>query len=196
MKHTVKPLGKLADIRTGFTFRGAIKEQPGSGVRLLQIADLRDDALREDKLPEIQWPGGKPPPALNNNDIVMVARGINNRAAIYKGKHQVVPSNQLFVITITASELLTPDYLCWFLNFEGIRHQLVRARTATNIPSLKKGELQTLEINVPPLSTQKEILAIHTLGQKELQTLQQLQQNTETMLSGLFKQLLTGKIIK
>lgn len=196
MKHTLKPLGKLADIRTGFTFRGAIEEQPGSGVRLLQIADLRDDVLCEDELPEIQWPGGKPPPALNNDDIVMVARGVNNRAAIYKGEHQVVPSNQLFVITITANELLTPDYLCWYLNFEGIQRQLVKARAGNNIPSLKKGELQALEINVPPLSVQKEILAINTLGQRELQTLQQLQQNTETMLSGLFKQLLTGKIIK
>lgn len=193
MTYPTTHLNNLADIRTGFTFREAIKEEPESGLRMLQIADIKTSVLNEcSTLPEIHWSPNKPPQTLKPNDIVIVARGANNRAAIYKAPDQVIPTNQLMVVTCTSNDLL-PDYLCWLLNYNVIKRQLIEARTGTNIPSLKKGDLQLLEITLPPIAIQQKILEINELGQKELETLQQLQHNTETMLNGMFSKLLNGE---
>lgn len=193
MKYPLKMLGEIAGIRTGFTFRGEVRPSPGSGLYMLQIAEIQDSVINDaDGMPEIEWPGNSAPTVLQHDDIVMVARGVRNRAAIFKGNIQVVPSNQVMVVVINSREIL-PDYLCWQLNYSATQKQLAESRGGTNIPSINKNALQAIRIAIPPMEIQKKILAVEALGQSEIKTLKQLQQNTENMLAGMFAQLLNGE---
>lgn len=193
MKYPLKMLGEIADIRTGFTFRGEVRQSKSSGLYMLQIAEIQDNVIDGPTgLTEIEWPGNNPPPVLRFNDVVIVARGIRNRAAIFKSDIQAVPSNQVMVV-VNQSEEVLPDYLCWQLNYSATQKLLAESRGGTNIPSINKNALQSVRIAVPPLEIQNKILAIEELGRSEIKTLKQLEQNTENMLAGLFSQLLNGE---
>ena len=51
-------LSELADVRSGYTFRGALEHDPSGDVRVLQIKDLRQNAAIEpDTLIAITWDG-------------------------------------------------------------------------------------------------------------------------------------------
>lgn len=193
MKYPIKMLGDIADIRTGFTFRGEVRQVSGSELYMLQISEIQDGVIdNAEGMPEIEWPGNGAPPVLRHDDIVMVARGVRNRAAIFKGNIQVVPSNQVMVV-VNQSEEVLPDYLCWQLNYSATQKLLAEKRGGTNIPSINKNALQTVHVAIPPLDIQNKILAIDEVGRNKIKTLQQLQQNTENMLAGMFAQLLSGE---
>lgn len=193
MKYPLKALGDIAGIRTGFTFRGEVRQSPGSGLYMLQIAEIQENVIDgATGLTEIEWPGNNPPPVLRFNDIAIVARGVRNRAAIFKSDIQVVPSNQVMVV-VNHSEEVLPDYLCWQLNYSVTQKLLIESRGGTNIPSINKNALQSVHIPIPPLEIQKKLLAIDELGRSEINTLKLLQHNTENMLAGMFAQLLDGE---
>lgn len=193
MKYPLTMLGDIAEIRTGFTFRGEVRQSPGSGLYLLQIAEIKNGVIDNSAgLPEIEWPGSNAPPILQDNDIVLVARGIHNRAAIFKGDTQVVPSNQVMVV-VNRSQKFLPEFLCWQLNYRATQKQLMESRGGTSIPSINKNALQAIRIPSLPREIQQKILALEALGQSEINTLKQLQQNTEDMLAGMFDKLLNGE---
>ena len=49
-------LSELAEVRSGYTFRGALEHDPSGDVRVLQIKDLRHiAAIEPDKLIAITW---------------------------------------------------------------------------------------------------------------------------------------------
>lgn len=185
-------LKKIADIRSGYTFRGKAEEKPGSGIRMLQIRDVRENSVIQSRdLIEIEWQGNQNIPTIDEGDIAIVARGIANTAALMTGTEKVVPSNQLLVISLK-SEICLPEYLCWWLNRQSTQAILTGYHVGTSIPSLSKKELSELSIPVPELSVQRKILNLSELQRQEKLIYEQLLKNREIILEGLFQQLLVN----
>ncbi len=135
-------LNKIADIRSGYTFRGKVDEKPGSGIRMLQIRDVRDNKIIQDRdLLEIEWKGNQNIPTIEQGDIAIIARGISNNAALMIGTEKVVPSNQLLVLSVKSKEVL-PEYLCWWLNRPSTQVILTGCHAGTSIPSISKKRCQ------------------------------------------------------
>lgn len=188
MNYTV--LKKIADIRSGYTFRGKAKENPGSGIRMLQIRDVRENTvIHSHNLIEIEWQGNLNIPTIEQGDIAVVARGIANSAALMTGTEKVVPSNQLLVLSVRTEAVLS-EYLCWWLNHPSTQTILTGFHVGTSIPSLSKKELSELRIPIPDISTQRKILNLAQLKLQEKTLYEQLLKNREMMLEGLFQQLL------
>lgn len=190
MNYTV--LKKIADIRSGYTFRGKAKEKPESGIRMLQIKDVRESSvIQTENLLEIEWPGRSNMPTIEKGDIAIVARGNANNAALMESNATVVPSNQLLVLSIK-SNAVVPEYLCWWLNRPSTQAILTGQHAGTSIPSLSKRALSDLSMPVPDLSTQRKILNLSHLQEQEKTLYERLLKNREMMLEGLFQQWLVN----
>lgn len=185
-----KPLHTIADIRTGHTFRGKIKEDPEGDFPVLQIKDLKERTrVISAQLPRIKWQSDREPTPAIAGDILLPTRGEHYKAVILQGSEPVIVTGQLFVLRPKSKQLM-PKFLAWYLNQKTAQHYFLSHRTGTGIPMLNKQPLGLLKIPMPPLETQQKIVAIHDLWVQEREVTEQLLDNRETMLNGIFHNLL------
>lgn len=184
-------LSELADVRSGYTFRGALKNDPAGDVKVLQIKDVRQRAvIVPDSLISVCWEGSKAPPSLAPGEIAVVARGDTNNAALYKEGQRVVASSQFFILSPKTSKVL-PEYLCWMINLPQSQRNL--ERSGSSIQAITKHSLMNLQIPLPSLETQTRLAHLQRLWDEEDQLIAQLHTNREQMLQGIYQQLTKEK---
>ncbi|RLA38801.1 MAG: restriction endonuclease subunit S [Gammaproteobacteria bacterium] len=188
-RHPNASLSTLASIRSGFPFRERIKHVNTGDVRVLQIRDLRlNPVLKATNLPLITSPKGRAK-FLEPGDIVIPARGEHYHAVNFTLSEPTLASSQLLTLRVTSDTVL-PGYLCWALNQPKTQHTLRNESRGTNMPLLTRQSLSMVKVPVPPLATQQKIIDLQQLWEQEQQLTQQLLNNRESMLKGMFKQLL------
>lgn len=193
-------LAKIAEIRTGFTFRTKLKEVAEGNVHVLQVKDLRtyheqtdSDLLDCSHLPQTQWEG-KESAHIAPNTVILPAKGNYFRAACLTNQASQKPliaSSQFMLITLTNDQVL-PEFLCWTLNRPRMQRYLLEiASHGTSISMLNMQSTKELKLNIPTLATQEKILHLNRLWAKTKQLNHRLMNNQNTMLQGVFQQLLT-----
>lgn len=114
---------------------------------------------------------------LKHGDILFAAKGTKNFAAVYENYNQeAVASTSFFVIRLTDKKVL-PEYLAWFLNSFPTQTLLKGQAIGTSIASISKVVLEELEISIPNIETQKTVLQITKLRNRE----KALKQEIETL---------------
>ena len=114
---------------------------------------------------------------LKYGDVLFAAKGTKNFAAVFENHNQPsVASTSFFVIRPTDKKVL-PHFLAWFLNNHTTQTLLKGQAIGTSIPSISKQVLENLEITIPSMETQKVILQITKLRNKE----KSLKQKIETL---------------
>jgi len=104
---------------------------------------------------------------LKEGDVLFAAKGTKNFATVFENHNEpAVASTSFFVIRSTNNKVL-PQYLAWFLNNHTTQTLLKGQAIGTSIPSISKQVLENLEIPVPEIKTQKEIVEISKLRNKE-----------------------------
>jgi restriction endonuclease S subunit len=104
---------------------------------------------------------------LKDGDVIFAAKGTKNFAAVFENHNEpAVASTSFFVIRPTDEKVL-PHYLAWFLNNHNTQTLLKAQAIGTSIPSISKQVLESLEITIPDMETQRTILNIHELRRKE-----------------------------
>lgn len=188
-------LKQVANIRTGYTFRGKITETVDGNAHILQIKDLRRQyselrmsELNAETLPKILWHGNQST-LLKSNSIVIPSRGEHYNAILFNQKIDVVPTSQTLVITVKTSGIL-PGFICWTINQRETQQYLHCESRGSSIPLLSKSSLELLPIQVPPLSIQNKILNLHNLWEDEEKTHRELLKNREHQLEGICQALL------
>jgi restriction endonuclease S subunit len=185
-----KLLDTIADIRIGHTFRGRIEEDPGGDYPVMQIKDLKGRTrITADHLPRITWQSDREPMPAVANDILLPTRGEHYNAVILEGAEPVIVTGQLYVLK-TKTTQMTPQFLAWYLNQTTAQRYFLSHRSGSAIPMLNKQSLQQLKIPVPTLETQHKIVTVHDLWVRERKVTEQLLDNRETMLNGIFHNLL------
>ncbi|WP_232415846.1 restriction endonuclease subunit S [Klebsiella oxytoca] len=186
-------IGDLADIRSGYTFRGAIEPVPDGNVRILQIKDLELDWQRDyEALPAISWEQRVEPPFLRQGEIVIAARGNRNVAVVYSSDIPVVATSQFLIVTLRREEReIAPEYLCWVLNHP--MTQQTFNRSGTNIQLVTKAALLDVEIPVPPAYTQRQVIELQRVWQEEDKLISKLQTNRHQLELGILQKLLKDK---
>ncbi|MBU6340107.1 MAG: restriction endonuclease subunit S [Bacteroidetes bacterium] len=104
---------------------------------------------------------------LRDGDILLIAKGENNKACLYQKEiGQAVASSTFFLIRLTESGLL-PEFLQWYFNTEYMKDMFSALSLGTQIASLSKKTLSEIEVPVPPLTKQKEMLEMQRLWDTE-----------------------------
>ena len=183
-------LDNLAQIRSGYPFRGSVRHDPAGDIRVLQIRDLRQaETLNAKALSQVMAPDHHSAHLLRPDDIVIPARGDHRKAVSFTLTVPTIPSSHLHTIRVTSSDVL-PGYLCWALNQPEPQHAMRNEARGTAMPLLTRRSLGTTKIPVPTLATQRRIIELHELWQREQTLTQQLLTNREHMLCGMIQQLL------
>jgi len=121
---------------------------------------------------------------LKDGDVLFAAKGTKNFATVFENHNEPsVASTSFFVIRPTDKKLL-PQYLAWVLNSHLTQTVLKGQAIGTSIPSISKQVLENLEIAVPSIETQKAILQITKLRNKE----KLLKQKIEVLRDKCFNQ--------
>lgn len=183
-------LDKLAQIRSGYPFRGSVRHDPAGDVRVLQIRDLRQaETLTAEALSRVMAPAHHSVHLLQPDDIVLPARGDHRKAVPFTLTEPTIPSSHLHTVRVSSSDVL-PGYLCWALNQPEPQHAMRNEARGTAMPMLTRRSLGTIKIPVPTITTQRRIVELHELWQREHALSKQLLTNREHMLKGMFQQLM------
>lgn len=104
---------------------------------------------------------------LQEGDLLIMAKGNNNRVCFYSNDiGQSVASSTFFVIRLK-SKKITPEYLQWYLNTSKMQGMLSSLSKGTHILSLSKKSLSTIEIEIPSIEMQQNIISVQSLWRRE-----------------------------
>ena len=202
----IRRLSDIADIRTGYTFREKVEEVERSdgNAYVAQIKDVRELAeashsflLNPSKLPSISWQG-KSKALVPSGTVILPSRG--SRGGYFKASCVVdcsgaslplVVTSQFLIIT--PNEAVLPEFLCWSLNQPNIQYRLSEGggSQGTSMSVMLKTAIgNEITIPTPPIETQKRIIQIHQLWEKEQELNMRLQANRLQMLQGMYQKLL------
>jgi restriction endonuclease S subunit len=128
---------------------------------------------------------------LSSGDILFSAKGNKNISIVYDQKlGPAVASSTFFVIRLTHQAVL-PDYVSWFLNHPRTQKYLKAQAKGASPPSISIKTLYDLEIHVPNINTQREIIIIDTLRKKEQSMVRQIEDLKEQLMQQRLYQSIT-----
>jgi len=188
-------LADITEIRVGQTFRKGITKDPAGNIHVLQIKDLRASTkkLEAEKLPRTKWQEERLGGVLETGNIVMPGRGEYYEALLIKEEARsnlpIVATNQIFILSPNL-ELVSAEYLSWYLNRQASQYYFRENITGSSIPMLNKENLGSLEIEVLSAEKQQMIVNLYSLFEKEKDTTLKLIANREQQLEGAVQRLL------
>jgi hypothetical protein len=179
-------LSELVAVRSGYPFRGAI-EGGLSGVPVVQMKDIHPDTGVEwDGVLKVELTGRKEPEWLDAGDILFVPRGQRFFAArVGPPPGQAVCGPHLMQLRVRSGSGLVPEFLAWQINQPPIQKQLHAAAEGTNQLSIRVSEIECLNLALPPLKHQLQIVALAEAAARERQVLSRLVFNREQELAAL-----------
>ncbi len=181
-----KKLSQLADIVSGYTFRGSIENDPNGDIFVLQAKNVQTNQDIEDvtDFTTITDKSLRNPYFLQHNDILLVSRGSGPgsfRSAVFvSDESKVMPSSSVHVIRIQDVTVL-PKYVSLYFNSEIGQKELIQIVTGGSyIQSILVKNLIDFKIPIPPIHIQKSIIALHeniTDQERILKRKQEIQKN-------------------
>jgi hypothetical protein len=163
-------LKKIAKIQSGYINRGKIDPRDDGTCLLLQAKDVDADRLsyRADALVRFTPRLSGKDLFIKHGDILFMARGARNFSVMV----DILPEGVLaaacfFVIRISNSEIL-PEYLWWYLNQSPVEEYLRRfSGRGVHMPVVRRALLESIDIPLPPVKTQKQVSEMILLLQRE-----------------------------
>lgn len=192
----IQLLCQIATIKPGHPFRGQIPEAAASPVVVVQMKDVAASGA-------VDWPGCSPvelhgrkePDWLTPGDILFVARGSHNYAALVDarigelGEKRAVAAPYLYIVRSDPEQVL-PQYLVWLLNQPPTRRYFTQQAEGSLTKSIRRSVLEQTPIAVPPLARQRTIVALVDTLNHERQLAEQLICNGEQVMQAIATQLL------
>src|SRR5713226_4859387 len=196
-------LRDIAEIQMGYQHRA--KGHPisvgSTGThRIIQIKDLD---LEERFKGEVIERGGSAPyvwtdslyqvtPAgdaerylVSQDDVLFLSRGQRTYAVpVLQTLKNTIASNYFYILRPDADRV-DPEYLAWFINQPTTQAYLERLQRGSHIKIIPKSAFEELEVVLPPLATQRAIVGMERLRQKEAYTMSRLVQARQRLVNGL-----------
>lgn len=162
-----KKLREIADINSGYTFRGSVENDPKGQIFVLQAKNIsaNQDLIATTDLITVSDKSLRNPYFLERNDVLVVSRGSGAgsfRSTVFASdESNVMPSSSVHVIRIKDVTIL-PKYVSLYLNSSEGQKAITQIVTgASYIQSILVKNLTDLPIPIPPIHTQKSIIALH-----------------------------------
>lgn len=186
-------LSDLADIRIGLTMRGpdASRRTDEEGLHLLRISDISEDGQIEIANPHLldRSLGDDSRYRVAHNDLLIANRGTRMTAALVPEGLDAIASGQLFIVR-PQSDLITPEFLHWFLNLATTQDRLHSEARGSYVKTLPVTAIRELPIPLIPLELQTKLCALADLARRERELLQLLAEKRGILLQRSFNQVL------
>ncbi len=185
-------LKDIALVQMGLSFRSRIEPDADGNVAVIQMRDLTEDnKLDYRTLTTVNINGIDERHLVECKDLIFRSRGRTTTAAIIDQEPgQAVVAAPLFLIRATSEKVL-PEYLYWFINLSSSQAFLHSRATGTMMIMIGKSALDALEIPLPNLETQKQIVALADLLNTEQRLMKNLAEQKEKLVKAIQMRLAT-----
>lgn len=188
MKSKIK---QLATVQMGYSFRSRLEASIGGKVAVIQMKDLLQDNTVDCKaLVNIDMETVKEHHLAQKGDLVFRSRGLITTAAILlEDPGKAVVAAPLLRIRITKPEKILPEYLKWYISQRDAQIFLTSRAKGTVQKMISKHAVEDIEVYLPGLEQQKNIVDLAKLSARERTILGMLAEKRKQYISTLLMQL-------
>jgi restriction endonuclease S subunit len=177
----------ISDINIGYQFREKIEPTLDGTYPLIQIRDFDEHRLLNTGgllRVEIDKPADQY--RIRKGDVLFLSRGQKNWATpIAYDLNNAIAVSHFFVLKIKSTAVL-PEYLAWYLNQAPVQEYLhSNARHGTHMPLVPMSAFKGLEVEVPSIDKQRNIVELSKLMEKEKQLLAELQEKRTRLIGAV-----------
>jgi Type I restriction modification DNA specificity domain len=175
----VVPLDKLVQVTPGFSVPGAIHHDPAGEYQILLPRHIDEDGspfvyVEQLHAARMTLPGRAGGYLVQPGDVLFMARGERNRAAVIRSCPLSSVASSAFFVLHPNSDSVLPEYLAWYLNQVPAQTAIAQIRTGAGTPLVQRPQFGALPIPVPQLAQQKTIAGLADLMLREKQLARQL----------------------
>lgn len=161
-------LSQLADIQLGYQPRTKLRHESRGTHGVVQIKDVAADGHVEySNILRIEPERDPGRYEVNEEDVLLISRGAHLKAARVGAPPLPVMAISFFYILRPISTSLESGFLFWALNQPPVQNQIRQQAMGTGIPHIRRKPVENLLVDVPPLETQRLILRVEELMQRE-----------------------------
>ncbi|MGR3303249.1 MAG: restriction endonuclease subunit S [Candidatus Scalindua sp.] len=177
----------IADIQLGYQFRKKIEPERDGTHQVIQIRDFDENQyLNQEGLCRVTIDQLSEKYLVHKNDILFLARGHRNYAIhVMDSMEGTIAASHFFILKIKSKNVI-PAYLAWFINqapAQGYLHNL--ARRGSHMPIIPKSVFKNIKVHIPDIETQKKIVKLNTLIDKERTLLYNLREKRALLIRSL-----------
>lgn len=179
-------LSDLTEIRVGYSFRSRLVSDPAGEIVVIQMKDIDDsNLLHPEQAIQVSLPGNKEGHLLQPGDLVFRSRGRTNTVALVTEDFgPAILAAPMLLIRPKAARLL-PCYLHWYLNTPSTQSEIAAMAEGTSVKMISKETLLRLEIPLPPITCQQQIVEVAMLAQQEQDLLREITTRKRRATEGL-----------
>ncbi|MCU7837946.1 MAG: restriction endonuclease subunit S [Candidatus Thiodiazotropha sp. (ex Troendleina suluensis)] len=185
-------LGDVADIRSGYPFRGAVPEITDGDAAVVQIKNVDTEAgIDWTGLVQTELTGRRKPDWLQSRDILFTARG-NRNIAVYVDSAPVnaVCAPQFFLVRLKSDQQALPQFVAWQINQPNAQKYFAQSAEGTLITSIRRKVLEEMPLHLPSGEKQELVVRLCEAAQHEKNLLTELIENRKKQLNVVTKNLL------
>jgi len=186
---------QLATVRMGYSFRSRLEASRGGEVAVIQMKDLlQDNTVGCKKLVKIEMETVKEHHLAQKGDLVFRSRGqITTAAILIEDPGKAVVAAPLLRIRITKSDKILPEYLNWYIGQRDAQIFLASRAKGTVQKMISKQAIEDLEVYLPTLEQQKNIVELAKLSARERTILNTLSEKRDQYISTVLIQFAKGE---
>lgn len=182
-----KKITEIADIQLGYQFRKKIESVDDGTNRVIQIRDFDEHRiLHKEGLSRVKIDKPAEQYLINKGDVLFLSRGHRNWAAsIIDNYENTIAVSHFYVLKIRNASVI-PEYIAWYINQAPAQEYLHNiARRGTHIPIIPLSAFKGLTVDLPDKETQKKIVELSTLMEKEKRLLNELQEKRSQLVKAV-----------
>jgi restriction endonuclease S subunit len=199
MKQKIKD---IAEIRSGYQFRGKVEASDDPNVAVIQIKDLGDRVnafpgervgIQMADLIRVRMENPEPH-FLQLGDVLFLSRGHRQVAAVVSEPVTDTIATGFFFVLRPDPRKVRPAFLAWFINQPDFQETLRPLSRGTHMPLVSKADFQDLSVTLPPLAVQDGILELQNLVERERELTAALLQKRGALAQAVSQELLSGRL--
>ena len=162
-------LSNACTIQMGYTARGRLESADYGGVHTIKLRDLPSHGLvSPESLTRVNLNGPLDRYLISAGDVVFRSRGERNTASALDNRYtEPVLAILPLIILRPKPTIIFPAYLAWIINQPPAQRHFDHAARGTNLRMIPRSCLNDLEIDVPGIETQRRIVAVDALVERE-----------------------------
>lgn len=186
-------VGELANISSGYPLRVSAEELEPGDIAFVQLKNVgQPHGVAWQDVAKVALPSKREPTWLSPGDVLFSSRGTKTLAyPVATTPMRAVCGPQFFIITISDSRSVLPEFLAWQINQKPAQEYLQKKSTGSFIQNIRKPVLEQMPIALPPLEEQRLIVQFWRAAQREREILQQLIEATDAQLDAIASRLAT-----
>lgn len=186
---------KMATVQVGYSFRSRLDVAEDGNVSVIQMKDLVDDhTVCCDSLVKIDMEAVKEHHLAKKGDLIFRSRGqVATAAILLDDPGYAVVSAPLLRIRVTNPKMVLPEYLNWYIRQRDAQIFLTSRAEGTVLKMISKEAIEDLEVVLPSLERQKNIVELATLSAREQLLLHRLADKREGYIASILMRFAKGE---